>query len=86
MASSKEKLLTDEVKFRKSEIYFIHLQFFSIIVFDYCKNIHCNYLVKTEATFFSSKTCIWHYSEKQRSGKVVFVSSLGHLDTTVIKY
>lgn len=36
MASSKEELLTNEVKFKKSEIY---LQFFSIIVFDYCKNI-----------------------------------------------
>lgn len=83
MASSKEELLTNEVKFKKSEIY---LQFFSIIVFDYCKNIHCNYLIKTEATFLSSKTCIWHYSEKQRPGKVVFVSSLGHLDTTVINY
>lgn len=86
MASSKEKLLTGEVKFRKSEVYFTYLQCFSIIIFDYCKNIHYNYVIKTEATFPSNKTRIWHCSEKQRPGKLVFISSLRHLDTTVIKY
>lgn len=85
MAASKEKLLAGEVKFRKSEVYFIYLQFFSI-VFHYCKKNPCNYLIKTDTTFLPNKTCIWHCSEKQRPGKVVFVSSLGHLDTTVIKY
>lgn len=42
MAASKEKLLTGEVKFRKSEVCFIYLQFFSIIIFDYCKKNNCN--------------------------------------------
>lgn len=81
MASSKEKLLTGEVNFRKSDVYFICLQLFSIITFDYCKKKHCNYLIKADATFVSNNC-----SEKQRPGEVVFVSSLGHLDTRVIKY